>query len=50
MLGLDSDPLVLTKSPFEPRDMASAELKFLTFKTVFLLSLGTGLDTGKFMH
>ena len=28
-----------TKSPFEPRDMASVELKFLTlnFKTVFLV-------------
>ena len=32
----------LNKSPFEPRDMASVDLKFLTFKTVFLLSLASG--------
>ena len=29
----------LTKPPFEPRNMASVELKFLTFKMVFPLSL-----------
>ena len=48
--------LVLTKHPFEP--LQSAELKFLTFKTVFLLALATAsrvseihsltLDTGHF--
>ena len=32
----------LTKSPFEPRDVASVELKFFTFKMVFLLSLASG--------
>ena len=31
----------LTKSPFERRDMALIDLKLLTLKTVFLLSLGT---------
>ena len=32
-----------TKSPFKPHNMASLELKFLTFKMVFLLSLGSGV-------
>ena len=36
-----------TKSPFEPRDMASVELKFLTFKTVFLLSLACRARRGE---
>ena len=37
----------LTKPPFEPRDMASVELKFLAYKTVFLLSLATGARRGE---
>ena len=40
----------LTKSPFELQDMASVELKLLTFKTVFLLSWPQGPDKGKYMH
>ena len=36
-----------TKSPFEPYDMASVELKFLTFKIVVLLSLASGTRQGE---
>ena len=36
-----------TKSPFQPWDMASVELKFLTFKRVFLLSLASGARRGE---
>ena len=38
---------VLTKSPFERCDMASVELKFLTFKMGFLLSLATEARHGE---
>ena len=39
-----------TKSPFEPRDRASIDLKFLTFKMVFLLSLASrAWSEGKYM-
>ena len=38
-----------TKLSFEPPDLASVELKFLTFKTVFLLSLASGPDEGRDM-
>ena len=37
----------LTKLPFGLQDMASIELKFLTFKTVFLLSLASGARQGE---
>ena len=37
----------LTKSPFEPRDMATIDLSLLTYKTVFLLSLATGARRGE---
>ena len=37
----------LTKSPFERRDMALIDLKLLTLKTVFLLSLATGARRGE---
>ena len=37
----------LTKSPFEPHDMASIEFKLLTFKTVFLLALASGARRGE---
>ena len=37
----------LTKALFEP--MRKASLKHLTFKTVFLLALGSGKDAVKFM-
>ena len=37
----------LTKSPFEPRDTASVDLKFLTFTTVFLLFLASGARRGE---
>ena len=38
---------MLTKSPFECCDMASVELKLLTFIMVFLLSLATGAGCGE---
>ena len=36
-----------TKLPFKPQDMSSVELKFLTFKTIFLLSSASGTRQGE---
>ena len=43
----DLAPSALTKAPLEYSNFGSVELKFLTFKKVFLLALATGARKGE---